>query len=158
MGYQRKVCVFLPDMALFKFAKAISVNEPIKVFNNGRHKRDFTYIDDIVEVLVRVLDLPAIGNGNWSGTRPKLSSSSAPYKIYNLGNNRPTELMDYISALEIALNKKAQKEFLPIQAGDILETHADVSELIEDFKFTPNTDILTGVINFANWYKGYYRV
>lgn len=145
-----------PDMALFKFARAILVGESIEVFNHGKHKRDFTYIDDIVEVLLRVIDRPATGKENWDGTFPDPACSLAPYRIYNVGNNQPTELMDYISALEIALGKKAKKILLPLQAGDIPDTHADVTDLIEQFRYTPKTDVATGIANFVNWYRSYY--
>lgn len=146
-----------PDMALFKFARAILANEPIKVFNHGKHKRDFTYIDDIVEVLLRVLDRPAKSKNDWDGTRPDPAGSLAPYRIYNVGNNQPTELMDYISALEIALEKTAKQELLPMQAGDILDTHAEVAELINEFHYAPKTDVLVGVTKFVNWYRDYYK-
>jgi UDP-glucuronate 4-epimerase len=145
-----------PDMALFKFARAILAGESIEVFNHGKHKRDFTYIDDIVEVLLRVIDRPATGKDNWDGTFPDPACSLAPYRIYNVGNNQPTELMDYISALEIALGKKAKKILLPLQAGDIPDTHADVTDLIEQFHYTPKTDVATGITNFVNWYRSYY--
>ena len=132
-----------PDMALFKFARAILAGEPLKVFNHGKHKRDFTYIDDVVEALLLVLDRPAISKDNWNGFSPDPACSLAPYRIYNVGNNQPTELMDYISALERALGKKAKKELLPMQAGDILDTHADVTELIDAFQYAPKTDVVT---------------
>ena len=143
-------------MALFKFARAILADESIEVFNHGKHKRDFTYIDDIVEALLLVLDRPATSKLNWNGSLPDPACSLAPYRIYNVGNNQPTELMDYISALELALGKKAKKILLPIQAGDIPDTHADVTELTEQFHYTPRTDVVTGIVNFINWYRSYY--
>jgi UDP-glucuronate 4-epimerase len=145
-----------PDMALFKFARAILADEPIQVFNHGKHKRDFTYIDDVVEALLLVLERPAISNDSWNGSSPDPASSLAPYRIYNVGNNRPTELTDYISALEMALGKKANKILLPMQAGDIPDTHADVTELTQQFHYTPTTDVVTGIANFINWYRSYY--
>jgi UDP-glucuronate 4-epimerase len=147
-----------PDMALFKFTKAILADEPIKVFNHGKHKRDFTYIDDVIEVLIRVIDRPAVGKTDWDGLAPEAASSLAPYRIYNVGNNQPTQLMDYISALEIALGKQAKKELLPIQAGDILDTHADVTDLIKEFQYAPATNVIDGVANFVSWYKKYFGI
>lgn len=147
-----------PDMALFKFTQAILTDEPIKVFNHGKHKRDFTYIDDIIEALLLVLGRPAAGKNHWDSSSPDPASSLAPYRIYNVGNNQPTELMDYISALERALGQKAKKELLPMQAGDIPDTHADVTELIDEFQYAPKADIDTGIRNFVNWYRRYYKV
>ena len=145
-----------PDMALQKFAHAIMNKETIKVFNYGNHRRDFTYIDDIVEGIIRVLDHPATSNSAWSGENPDPSSSLAPWRVYNIGNNNPVNLLDYISELEISLGREADKEFLPIQPGDVPDTYADVSNLITDFDYRPATSIEMGVANFANWFKSYY--
>jgi UDP-glucuronate 4-epimerase len=147
-----------PDMALFKFTNAILANEPIKIFNYGKHKRDFTYINDVVDVLIRVIDRPATCQVNWSGEQLDSAGSRAPYRIYNVGNNRPTELMDYISALEVALGVSAKKELLPMQAGDIPDTDADVTALINEFQYAPKTNVLTGVSKFVEWYRAYYRI
>ncbi|WP_026001622.1 NAD-dependent epimerase [Vreelandella stevensii] len=147
-----------PDMALFKFTKAIAAGEPIKVFNYGKHRRDFTYIDDIVEGVIRVLDKPAIGNAEWSGQHPDAASSRAPWRVYNIGNHQPVELMDYIAALEKAMGKEAEKELLPMQPGDVPDTYADVDELIEQFDYKPSTPVDEGVANFVQWYKEFYGV
>jgi UDP-glucuronate 4-epimerase len=144
-----------PDMALFKFTKAILAGEKIPVFNDGKHRRDFTYIDDIVEGIVRVLDSPASSNPSWSGAKPDPASSKAPWRVYNIGNNSPVELMDYIAALEKALGKKAEMEMLPLQPGDVTDTFADVADLIEQFDYKPSTRIETGVANFIGWYREY---
>jgi UDP-glucuronate 4-epimerase len=146
-----------PDMALFKFTKAILSGEPIQVFNYGKHRRDFTYIDDIVEGIIRVLDRPALPNLDWNGNKPHPGTSSAPWRIYNIGNNFPVQLMDYIVALENALGKKAEMELLPLQAGDVLDTYADVKELIEQFHYKPITNVEDGVVRFVNWYRDYYK-
>lgn len=146
-----------PDMALFKFTKSILDNEKISVFNYGKHRRDFTYIDDIVEGLVRVIDKPAEGDHNWSGTNPSPGTSVAPWRIYNIGNNSPVELMDYISELEKALGKKADVEMLPLQPGDVPDTFADVSELIDQFDYKPSTSIARGIADFVAWYRDYYQ-
>jgi UDP-glucuronate 4-epimerase len=145
-----------PDMALQKFATAIVNGETLKVFNDGKHQRDFTYIDDIVEGVIRVLDKPAYPNPNWDSKKPDPATSKAPWRIYNIGNNSPVGLMEYIEALELALGKKAKKEFLPIQAGDLPSTWADVDDLITEFGYLPNTKIKDGVIEFAKWFKTYY--
>ncbi|GAB5554102.1 MAG: NAD-dependent epimerase [Saprospiraceae bacterium] len=147
-----------PDMAIYLFTKAILAGEPIKVFNQGKMMRDFTYIDDIVTGIVRVLDQPASGNQTWDGDQPDPSTSPAPYRIYNIGNNDPVKLMDFIEAIEAAAGRKAQKEFLPIQPGDVTKTFADVKDLELDFSYRPNTDIRTGVKKFVDWYKGYYNL
>ena len=146
-----------PDMALQKFAKSIVNNETIKLYNYGKHFRDFTYIDDIVEGIIRTLVQPAKPNINWNGQNPDASSSKAPYKIYNIGNNNPTNLIDYIEALEFELGKKATKEFLPIQPGDVPSTHADIKDFIKEFGYKPKTDIKTGVKEFAKWFKSFYQ-
>jgi UDP-glucuronate 4-epimerase len=147
-----------PDMALFLFTKAILSNEKIKVFNHGQHRRDFTYIDDIVEGIIRILDNPATHNSNWDSEKPDPGSSNAPWRVYNIGNNKPVELMDYIAALEKALGKKAEKEFLPLQAGDVPETYANVDDLVEQFNYKPATSIEDGINSFVSWYKDYFKV
>lgn len=146
-----------PDMALQKFAKRIMAGEPIQLFNYGNHRRDFTYIDDIVEGVVRVLDKPAEPNPDWTGDNPDSGTSYAPWRVYNIGNNNPVELKDYISALESALGREAEKEMLPLQPGDVPDTYADVSDLVRDFNYQPKTSITDGIARFANWYKGYYQ-
>lgn len=145
-----------PDMALFLFTEAILKGEPIKVFNHGDMRRDFTYIDDIIEGVVRVTDRIAEPNSNWSGDKPDPGTSLAPYRIYNIGNNSPVELMDMIGALEKCLGKSAEKTFMPMQPGDVKETYADVQALIDDVDFQPATPIAEGIANFVEWYKGYY--
>lgn len=146
-----------PDMALQKFAKAIINDEPIKVFNYGRHKRDFTYIDDIIEGIIRVLKKPASPNKQWDSEIPNPASSTAPYRVYNIGNNNPVNLLDYIEALELALGKTAKKEMLPMQPGDVLDTYADVDDLVTEFKYKPTTSLQDGINNFAYWYRDYYK-
>lgn len=146
-----------PDMALQKFAQAITKGETIKVFNHGNHRRDFTYIDDIVEGVISVLDRPAPPNPDWSSDHPDPGTSKAPWRVYNIGNNRPVNLMDYIGALEKALGKEANKEFLPIQPGDVPDTWANVDDLVEQFDYQPNTSVEQGVQNFAAWFWEYYR-
>jgi UDP-glucuronate 4-epimerase len=145
-----------PDMALQKFAQAVVKGETIKLFNHGNHRRDFTYIDDIIEGVIRVLDRPATPNFDWSSDHPDPGTSTAPWRIYNIGNNRPVNLMDYISALEKALGKEANKELLPIQPGDVPDTWANVDDLVEQFDYQPNTPVIQGVENFAAWFKDYY--
>lgn len=145
-----------PDMALFKFTKAILAGEKISVFNHGKHRRDFTYIDDIVEGVMRVLDQPAQANPKWSGAKPDSGSSIAPWRVYNIGNSSPVELLDYIAALEKALGKKAEMEMLPMQPGDVPDTYADVTDLIEHFHYKPNTLVDQGVANFVDWYQKYF--
>ena len=144
-----------PDMALFKFTKAILSGEKIKVFNYGKHRRDFTYIDDIVEGVMRVLDKPAKPNLDWSGDNPDPGTSSAPWRVYNIGNNSPVELMDYISAIEKALGLEAKQELLPLQPGDVPDTFADIDDLIEDFDYKPSMSVEDGVKKFVDWYKEY---
>ena len=147
-----------PDMALFKFTRAIIAGEPIDVFNYGRHRRDFTYIDDIVEGVVRVLDRVPEGNSDWSGDTPDAASSRAPFRLYNIGNNNPVELMEYIAVLEQSLGLKAQMNLLPLQPGDVPDTYADVSELVRDTGYHPNTSVADGVARFVAWYRDFYRV
>jgi len=146
-----------PDMALFLFTKAIIEGRPIDVFNYGKMQRDFTYIDDIVEGVVRVMDRVAAPDPAWSGDEPDSATSYAPYKIYNIGNNNPVELMHYIEVLEQCLGKKAEKNLLPIQAGDVPATYADVDDLIKDMGFKPSTTIEEGIKKFVEWYRGYYK-
>src|SRR3990172_2444483 len=146
-----------PDMALFLFTKAILENRPIDVFNYGRMQRDFTYIDDIVEGVVRVMDRRPEPDAAWSGDNPDPSTSYAPYKLYNIGNNKPVELMRFIEVLEDCLGKKAEKNLLPIQAGDVPATYADVDGLIKDVGFKPSTSIDEGIKKFVEWYKEYYK-
>ncbi len=147
-----------PDMALFKFTRAVLAGETIPVFNYGRHRRDFTYIDDIVEGVIRVLDKPATGNPEWRGDAPDSATSRAPWRVYNIGNNQPVELMDYIAALEKALGKKADMEMLPLQPGDVPDTYADTGDLVRDFGYKPATPVEQGVARFVDWYRGYYKV
>jgi UDP-glucuronate 4-epimerase len=141
-----------PDMALFLFTKAILEGKPIQVFNEGRMRRDFTYIDDIVEGVIKVTDRIAAPNPNWNSAAPDPGTSKAPYKIYNIGNNNPVELMHLISTLEAALGKKAEKQMLPMQPGDVPATYADVDDLIHDVAFKPATPIEEGVQRFVKWY------
>jgi UDP-glucuronate 4-epimerase len=145
-----------PDMALFKFTKGIIEGTPIDVYNRGLMRRDFTYIDDIVEGVIRVLDKTPESNPNWSGDTPDPSSSIAPYKLYNIGNNNPVELMHYIETLEKALGKTAIKNLLPMQPGDVPATYADVADLETDVGFKPQTSVEEGIENFVQWYKKYY--
>jgi UDP-glucuronate 4-epimerase len=145
-----------PDMALFKFTKAILADEPIQVFNYGHHLRDFTYVDDIVEGLVRILDRPAPPNEQWSGESPDPGSSKAPWRVYNIGNNAPVQLMRYIAAIEEALGKTATKELLPLQAGDVPDTYADVEDLVREFNYKPETTVEEGIKEFVDWYRGYF--
>jgi UDP-glucuronate 4-epimerase len=147
-----------PDMALFLFTKAILAGKPIDVFNHGRMKRDFTYIDDIVEGVVRALDRPAKPDPAWSGETPNSATSSAPYRLYNIGNHQPVELLRMIERLERALGKTARKNFLPMQPGDVPATYADVQDLIDDVGFKPDTPLEAGIRKFVEWYRSYYKV
>jgi UDP-glucuronate 4-epimerase len=147
-----------PDMALFKFTKNIIEEKPIDVFNHGKHTRDFTYIDDIVEGITRTLDNPATINVNWNSNQPDPATSKAPWRIYNIGNNKSVGLMDYINALEITLEKKAIINFLPLQLGDVPDTFANTDNLKEKFDYKPNTPVLDGIRNFVKWYRDYYKV
>jgi UDP-glucuronate 4-epimerase len=147
-----------PDMALFLFTKAILAGEPIEVFNHGEMRRDFTYIDDIVEGVVRVMDTFPQPNPAWSGMAPDPGTSKAPYRIYNIGNNQPVELLRFISILEECLGHKAEKRLLPMQAGDVPETYADVDDLMRDVGFRPSTPIAVGIARFVEWYRSYYQV
>ena len=147
-----------PDMALFKFTRAILAGEPIQVFNHGRHRRDFTYIDDIVEGVIRSLDRPAPANPDWNGGQPDPGTSSAPWRVYNIGSNRPVELLDYIAALEQALGKSAVKVLLPLQPGDVPDTYADVDDLVAQFHYQPATPVEEGIRRFVAWYRDYFKV
>jgi len=147
-----------PDMALFLFTKAILAGQPIDVFNYGKMQRDFTYIDDIVEGVVRVADKIPEPNPNWSGNDPALGSSKAPYKLYNIGNNQPVELMHFIEVIENCLGRQAEKNMLPIQLGDVPVTYADVDDLFQDVGFKPSTSIEVGIERFLTWYRFYYKV
>ena len=147
-----------PDMALQKFTNAIINDELINVFNFGKHKRDFTYIDDIVEGMIRVLDKPATSNQDWDSSNPDPATSSAPFRLYNIGNNNPIILMDYIKALESSLGKIGNKKLLPIQSGDVPDTYADVDDLAEQFNFKPSMSLDQGIDNFVSWFKDYYHI
>jgi UDP-glucuronate 4-epimerase len=147
-----------PDMAIFLFTKAIVEGRPIDVFNNGRMKRDFTFIDDIVESISRLVQKAPTANKDWSGYTPDPASSFAPYRIYNIGNNKPVELLQFIDVIEQNLGKKAIKNFLPLQDGDVPETYADVSELIQEIDFKPSTPVEEGIAKFVAWYKQYYNI
>ena len=147
-----------PDMALFKFTKNILEEKPIDVFNYGNHTRDFTYIDDIVEGIINTVDNPATTNSKWNGNKPDPASSKAPWRIYNIGNNKPVKLMDYINALEKTLNKKAIINFLPLQIGDVPDTFASADNLKKDFNYKPSTSVIKGISNFVKWYKDYYKI
>lgn len=147
-----------PDMALFKFTKNIIEGKPIDVFNYGKHRRDFTYIDDIVEGVIRTLDHNAQSNPEWKGISPDSATSKAPYRIYNIGSNQPCELLRYIEVIEECVGKKAIKNMLPMQPGDVLATYADVDALIKDVNYKPSTKLEDGVANFVNWYRSFYKV
>ena len=147
-----------PDMAMYLFTKAIIDNEPIKVFNNGEMMRDFTYIDDIIDGVVRVINNPATPNTDWDGGEPDASTSLAPYRVYNIGNSKPVKLTDFIEAIEKKLNKKAEKIMMPMQPGDVHKTYADVTDLKANLGYNPSTSIETGVNNFIDWYIDYYKI
>ena len=147
-----------PDMAYFKFTRAILAGDPIEVYNHGRMRRDFTYIDDIIEGVSRIADRPARPDPNWTAEAPDPATSSAPYRLHNIGNNNPVELMRFIEALETALGKKAEKVMKPMQPGDVLETYADIQPLTDEVGFRPATQIEDGLERFVAWYRQYYRV
>lgn len=147
-----------PDMSLFMFTQNILEGKPIDVFNFGNHRRDFTYIDDIVEGVIRVIDQPATSNLNWQGDNPDPGTSLAPYRVYNIGNNNPVHLLTFIETLENCLGKKAIKNLLPLQLGDVPDTYADVSDLVNDFNYKPATLLVEGVSKFVAWYKDFYKV
>ncbi len=146
-----------PDMALFLFTKAILEGEPIKVFNYGKHRRDFTYVDDIVEGVIRTLDNTATTNPDWTGKKPDPGTSKAPWRVYNIGNQSPVELLKYIEILEQKLGKTAEKELLPLQPGDVPDTYADVEALVKDVDYKPATPIEEGIDQFVKWYRSYYK-
>jgi UDP-glucuronate 4-epimerase len=145
-------------MALFLFTKAILNDEPINVFNNGNHKRDFTYIDDIVEGVIRTLDKVAAPNPDWRGTEPDPGTSREPWRVYNIGNSAPVNLSDYIATIEKCLGKTARKNLLPLQPGDVPDTFADVQVLLDDVGYKPTTTIETGIERFIEWYLDFYQV
>ena len=147
-----------PDMALFKFTKAALEGKTIEVYNNGKMMRDFTYIDDIVPGVLAAIDNPAEPDLSWSPSNPKPSSSSAPYKIYNIGNNNPVKLLDFIDAIEKAIGIKIKKQFLPMQPGDVEKNYADIDSLVKDFHFKPSTPIEYGISRFIDWYRDFYNV
>ncbi|HEB92808.1 MAG TPA: NAD-dependent epimerase [Gammaproteobacteria bacterium] len=146
-----------PDMALFLFTRKILAGEPIDVFNYGKHRRDFTYIDDIVEGVIRTLDKIASPNPDWNGDTPDPGTSLAPYRLYNIGNNQPVELMHYIKVLEDCLGKKAEMNMLPLQPGDVPATYADVQDLVTDAGYKPETTVENGIARFVEWYRHYYK-
>lgn len=147
-----------PDMSLFLFTRNIMEGKPIDIFNYGNHRRDFTYIDDIVEGIIRVIDQPAQANADWRSENPDPASSFAPYRLYNIGNNQPVPLLTFIETLEKCLGKAAIKNLLPMQPGDVPETYADVSELVDDLGYKPATLLEDGISNFVQWYKDFYRM
>jgi UDP-glucuronate 4-epimerase len=147
-----------PDMAMFIFAKAILGGQPIKLFNHGNMRRDFTYIDDVSQAVVRLLDRPPHGNPNWNGERPDPATSAAPWKIYNIGNNNPEDLMYVVSLLEKEFGRTATKEMLPMQPGDVPATYADIEDLSRDIGFRPSTTIEDGIKRFAKWYRDYHKL
>ena len=147
-----------PDMALFKFTKAIIDEKPIEVFNHGKHTRDFTYIDDIIDGIIKTIDNPAVGNSNWNSNKPDPASSHSPWRIYNIGSNKPVQLLDYIKALEKAIGKKAKINFLPLQPGDVQDTYANIDIFIEKFNYKPKMSITQGVSSFVKWYRNYYNI
>lgn len=149
---------YRPDMALYLFARAITEGQPINLFNHGNMRRDFTYVDDVVEAMTRIIDRPPQGDPNWSGTKPDPSSSKAPWRIYNIGNNKPEQLMHVVALLEKSLGRVAEKVLLPMQAGDVLETFADIDDLTRDIGFSPQTAIEDGVEQFVAWFREYHRV
>jgi UDP-glucuronate 4-epimerase len=144
-----------PDMAMWIFASAIAEGRPIKLFNHGKMRRDFTYVDDVVESVVRLVDRPAAGDPQWSAAKPDPGRSSAPWRVYNIGNNQPVELLKVVDLLESAVGKKAVREFLPMQPGDVPETYADVTDLMADVGFQPRTSIEDGIAWFIAWYRDY---
>jgi len=147
-----------PDMSLFMFTRSILEGKPIDVFNYGNHRRDFTYIDDIVEGVIRVIDKPAQSNIDWAGNDPDPGTSKAPYRVYNIGNNTPVQLLSFIETLEKCLGRQAIKNFLPLQQGDVPDTYADVSDLVNDFGYKPATLLEDGIGNFVEWYKEFYKI
>ena len=147
-----------PDMAMWLFTKAILAGEPIKLFNHGRMRRDFTYVDDVVQSIVRLIERPPVGDASWSGDNPSPATSSAPWRVYNIGNNQPVELMIVLSLIEENLGRKAKMDMLPMQPGDVPATYADVDDLMRDVGFRPATPIADGIRNFIDWYRNYHRL
>jgi UDP-glucuronate 4-epimerase len=147
-----------PDMAMWIFAKAIAAGEPIKLFNHGKMQRDFTYVDDVVESIERLVDRPPAGNPDYSGDAPDPGSSSAPWRVYNIGNNNPVELLDVVALLEKSIGKKAIRELAPMQPGDVPATYANVDDLMRDVDFRPSTPIADGIARFIDWYRAYHRL
>jgi len=147
-----------PDMALFLFTKAILEDKPIDIFNNGKHSRDFTYVDDIVESISRLIPKTPTPDPEWSGKNPNPATSFSPYRLFNIGNNSPVDLMDFISAIEKEIGKTTKKNFLPMQPGDVESTYADVEALSNYIDFKPNTTIADGIANFVQWYREFYNV
>jgi UDP-glucuronate 4-epimerase len=147
-----------PDMALFLFTKAIIEGKPIDVYNNGKMKRDFTYVEDIVEGIIKLLPKIPTGNKSWNGNNPDPATSFAPYRVFNIGNNKPVELLKFIEVLEEKIGKKAIKNFMPIQPGDVPETYADINALEKEIGFRPSTSIEEGIGKFVNWYRDYYKM
>ena len=147
-----------PDMALFKFTRSILDDKPIDVFNYGKHTRDFTFIDDIVDGIIKTLDNNAIGNNDWDSDFPDPATSKAPWCVYNIGNSKPVQLMEYVGALEKVLNKKAKINYLPLQAGDVPDTFASTKNLQKNFNYKPSTSVFDGVTKFVSWYKDYYQL
>jgi len=147
-----------PDMAMWLFAKAITAGEPIKLFNHGDMRRDFTYVDDIVEAIVRLIERPPAADPNWSGEAPDPGSSSAPWRVYNIGNNEPVELLEVVRLMEEALGMKAKREMLPMQPGDVPATYADVDDLAREVDFRPSTPIGEGIRRFVDWFRAYHRL
>jgi UDP-glucuronate 4-epimerase len=147
-----------PDMALFKFTKNILEGKPINVFNYGNHTRDFTYIDDIVDGIIKIIDNTTVLNSKWDSNDPDPATSNSPWRIYNIGNNKPVKLMDYIKALEKSLEKKAIINFLPLQPGDVPDTCANIDNLYKNFNYKPSTKVIDGVSKFVRWYRDYYKI
>jgi len=147
-----------PDMAPFKFTKSIFEKKKINIYNNGKHTRDFTYIDDIIEVIIKVIDKPAQSNKKWNSNKPDPASSKSPWCIYNVGNNKPVKLLDYLKSLEKIIKKKANIRFLPMQLGDVMDTNASIDNLAKNFDYRPNTSIDDGNLKFVNWYKQYFNL
>ena len=147
-----------PDMALFLFTDAIVNNKPIQFFNYGNHRREFTFVDDISEGVIRTLDHVAEPNPDWTGLNPDPGSSRAPWRVYNIGNSSPVNLMDYIGAIEHELGRTAEKEFLPMQPGDVPDTYADVDQLMQDVNYKPETTVQQGIKRFITWYRDYYKL
>ena len=147
-----------PDMAMWIFADAITRGQPIRLFNHGRMRRDFTYVDDVVESIVRLIDRPAAGDPSWSGERPDPGRSTAPWRVYNIGNNEPVDVPHVVDLLEQALGQSAKREMLPMQAGDVPATYADVDDLMRDVGFRPSTPIADGIAKFVSWYRAYHKL